>query len=79
MKRLPASTHHFVMPLILSGGMTVIVSGISIIRAIGFQGLSSHWLGAWLWSWVIAYPALLIVLPLVRRLMHHIVDEPLNS
>ena len=76
MKKLPASWYHFVMPFILSGSMTVIVSGISIIRTVGFQNLTAHWLGSWLWSWAIAFPALLVMLPLVRKCMRYIVHEP---
>ena len=79
MKRLPAPTYHFVMPFILSGVMTLIVSCISTIRAVGFQSLTEHWLGSWLWSWTIAYPILLCILPIVRWVMKYIVESPQSS
>jgi len=56
------------MPLILSILMTFIVSMVSTLRSIGFPPDFVHiWLGAWGISWVVAFPTLLLVLPLVRR------------
>jgi len=64
------------MPFVLTLLMTAIVSGISTVRVVGFQGLADHWLGAWLWSWVIAFPVLTVILPFVRWLVSFIVEEP---
>lgn len=75
MKKLPAKAHRFVMPLVLTGIMTVVVSGISTVRVAGFGGLADHWLGAWLWSWGIAYPAILCIFPLVHWIMDRIIDK----
>ncbi|GAB2909535.1 DUF2798 domain-containing protein [Rheinheimera gaetbuli] len=56
------------MPFILSILMTCVISFVSIIKALGLDGFSiAGWLSAWLWSWGIAFPTLLILLPLVRR------------
>lgn len=56
------------MPFILSILMTCVISFVSIIKALGFDGFTTiGWLSAWLWSWGIAFPTLLILLPLVRR------------
>lgn len=74
MKKLPARAHSLVMSFVLTMLMTVIVSGISTVRAVGFEGLMDHWLGAWLWSWAIAFPTLLVVMPLVRRIVAWIVQ-----
>jgi hypothetical protein len=74
MKKLPVSAHRFVMPFFLSMLMTIVVSGISIVRVAGFGGLREHWLGSWLWSWAIAYPALLLVFPIVRRIVSYLVE-----
>lgn len=67
--RLPNRYAAVVMPLLLSVLMTCVVSLISTWRSIGW---SNHfwqvWPGAWLISWVVAFPTLLMVLPVVRRL-----------
>jgi hypothetical protein len=65
---------HVVFSLLLSGMMSLIVSGISTVLAKGFtSGLIQQWLMAWLPSWAIAFPAILVVAPLVRRLVHKLV------
>jgi len=38
------------------------------------DGFTIKWLSTWLSSWLIAYPVVLIFLPLVRRLTSLIVD-----
>ncbi len=59
----------WVMPLLLSVFMTCIVSFISTWHSVGWvPTLPTLWMSAWAWSWAIAFPALLMVLPLVRRL-----------
>jgi hypothetical protein len=76
MKKLPGWTHHIVMPLVLTMIMTAIVSGISTFRVAGFEGLGSHWLSSWLWSWGIAFPVLTLIMPLVRRAVSLFVEDP---
>ncbi len=69
MKKLPARYSGIVMPLILSIFMTCLISMVSTLRGIGpVPGFWGIWLGAWGISWLIAFPTLLIVLPIVRRL-----------
>jgi hypothetical protein len=66
--KLPARYGAWVMPLLLSIFMTCIVSLISTLKGIGWSPQFAHkWLAAWGLSWVIAFPVLLLVLPLVRR------------
>ncbi len=63
------------MPLFLTVFMTCIVSFISTYKGIGFvPRFGDTWLVAWAWSWMVAFPAVLVVLPLVRRLTAAIVD-----
>lgn len=73
--KLPARYATVVMPLLLSLLMTFIVSLISTWRSLGlvphFVGL---WMQAWGLSWLVAFPTLLGVLPLVRRLTAALVD-----
>ena len=68
LRKLPARFAGIVMPLLLSILMTFIVSAISTMRGIGITPDFLHlWLGAWGLSWLVAFPTLLAVLPLVRR------------
>lgn len=75
--RLPARYAVLVMPLLLSILMTFIVSMVSTLRSIGLApGFVSIWLGAWALSWLVAFPTLLVVLPLVRRATAALVEPP---
>lgn len=68
-KKLPARYAAIVMPLFLSILMTCVVSMISTIRSVGWGELFfKMWPGAWALSWLVAFPVLLLVLPVVRRL-----------
>lgn len=50
--------------LILSGLMSLLVSGISTLRAIGLvPHFLGAWTGAWLTAWLFAFP----VVPLVSK------------
>lgn len=67
---IPARFAPLVMPFILSLMMTAIVSLVSSIRAVGFHAttLLHIWPGAWLISWIIAFPTLLLFMPIARRI-----------
>ena len=77
---LPKLSSHYgalVMPLLLSVIMTCIVSLVSTLRSVGLAAdLIRIWLSAWALSWLVAFPTLLVVLPLVRRLTAAIVESP---
>lgn len=75
--KLPARCAAVVMPLFLSVLMTFVVSGISTWRILGLgAGFLHAWPFNWAMSWAIAFPTLLLVLPLVRRLTAALVDLP---
>ncbi len=75
--KLPARYAAFVMPLLLSIFMTAIVSLVSTLRSVGLvEGVVALWLGAWGMSWLIGFPTLLLVLPVVRRLTAWLVAAP---
>jgi hypothetical protein len=62
--------------LMLSGLMSLLVSGISTVRAIGMPpGFVGTWLGAWLTAWAIAFPSVLVVAPITRRLVDRLTDD----
>lgn len=74
-RKLPARYGALVTPLILSGLMTLIVSGISTLRVLGpTPAFLQSWPSAWGLSWLIAFPVLLLALPLARRLTAMIVS-----
>lgn len=54
--------------LILSGLMSLLVSGISTYRAVGLDAhFPALWSTAWLTAWLVAFPVVLVVAPLTRR------------
>jgi len=61
---------------ILSGLMSLLVSGISTYRALGLAGsFLSDWAGAWLAAWPIAFPVVVLVAPLARKVVQSLVAE----
>ena len=75
LRKLPARFAGVVMPLLLSVLMTSLVSLISTLHGLGpVAGFLWQWLSAWALSWVIAFPALLVALPIVRRATAALVD-----
>lgn len=76
-RRLPPRYAAFVMPLILSILMTFVVSAISTLKSLGpTPAFLVTWPAAWALSWLVAFPTLLVVLPLVRRLVALVVEPP---
>jgi hypothetical protein len=73
---------NLVFGFILSGLMSLIVSGISSARVYGLDRIqesigafAAAWLNAYLSSWVVAFPVVLIIAPLVRRIVHKIFSK----
>jgi hypothetical protein len=74
--KLPARYAGVVMPFFLSIIMTCLISLVSTLRSAGpVPGFLSLWLGAWGLSWLVAFPCLLLVLPLVRRATQAVVKS----
>lgn len=71
---IPRRFEHVAFGFMLSGLMSFIISGVATLLAIGpVPGFVITWLGSWVSSWAIAFPAVLVVAPLVRRILRHIV------
>ncbi|MFN3644272.1 MAG: DUF2798 domain-containing protein [Gemmobacter sp.] len=67
---IPARFAPILFGLILSGLMSCIVSGIATVRAVGLPpGFFALWMGAWAPSWAVAFPAVLLIAPLARRIV----------
>lgn len=67
---IPARFAPILFGFILSGLMSCIVSGIATLRAVGVtDGLMVQWMTAWATSWAVAFPLVLVVAPVTRRLV----------
>ncbi len=77
MQKLAPSYNAIAMPLVLSMLMTIVVSCISTLNAVGWQpGWANLWLKGWLLSWAVAFPVMVFVLPVARRLVGRFVEPP---
>lgn len=77
MQKLPPRYNAIAMPLVLSMLMTIVVSGISTLNAVGFEpGWQMLCFRAWLLSWAVAFPAMVFVLPVARRIVAQVVEPP---
>jgi hypothetical protein len=73
---LPKRFEPIAFGFLLSGFMSLMVSGLSTASALGLvPGLLSAWMAAWAKSWLFAFPAVLVVAPLVRRILRAIVVQ----
>jgi hypothetical protein len=76
-RKLPAAYYGVVQAFLLTFFMTAIVSAIATWSAIGLTShLPMRWLAAWGVSWCIAFPTVLFVLPMVRRMVAAVVETP---
>jgi hypothetical protein len=67
---MPARFAPVLFGFVLSALMSFIVSGIATFRTAGFgDHFMSLWIGAWLPSWFVAFPVVLVVAPVARRLV----------
>ncbi|TYQ27798.1 DUF2798 domain-containing protein [Pseudanabaena sp. UWO311] len=79
--RIPKRFIPYLFPLLLSGFMTLIITGISIFKVLGIDTVIANpmkffqlWLNAYISAWLIAYPVLLLVIPVVRRLVNWLTE-----
>jgi hypothetical protein len=71
---LPARYAPILFGLLLSGMMSLIVSGLSTIRALGWvDHLALIWMGNWAVSWATAFPVVLVVAPITRRVVARLI------
>lgn len=67
---IPARFAPILFGLILSGLMSCVVSGIATFRAVGLPpGFVTLWMTAWAPSWAVAFPTVLVVAPVTRRIV----------
>lgn len=74
---IPKRLEHVAFGFLLSGMMSFMVSGFATLMALGFTGdFLPHWFRAWLPSWALAFPVVLVVAPFVRRILSKLVIQP---
>ncbi len=62
--------------LILSGLMSLLVSGIATYRAAGISpDFIRIWSTGWVTAWLVAFPVVLVVAPLTRRVVGALVAQ----
>ncbi|XDZ69080.1 DUF2798 domain-containing protein [Alphaproteobacteria bacterium LSUCC0226] len=60
----------------LSIFMSCVVSGVSVLNTTGLiDGFLNLWMTAWFKSWIVAFPTVLVVAPLTRRLVSKLVID----
>lgn len=73
--KLPAKWANIIVPFILSCLMSGIISFINMLRNLGWiDGFITLWLHNWMISWAFAFPIVLVLLPLVRKVTAKLVD-----
>lgn len=67
---VPARYAPVLFAFLLSGMMSFIVSGVAIMRAVGISpDLPMAWLTGWLPSWCVAFPCVMVLGPIARRMV----------
>ena len=65
---IPAKFGQVTFIFFVSICMSGVVSGVSVLNTAGFvDTFLGLWTAAWIKSWIVAFPSLLIIAPLVRR------------
>lgn len=76
MRMIPRKYEPLLFALILSGLMSILVSGIATFRAVGLVSNFAYlWTGTWLAAWLFAFPAVLLVSPFARKIVHRFIER----
>jgi hypothetical protein len=58
---------------VLSGLMSLVVSGISTVRVVGLEDrFIGLWAGAWVTAWAVAFPVVLVAAPMARKVVQRL-------
>lgn len=67
---IPARFAPIVFAFLLSAQMSFLISGISTFRISGLtEGFFGLWIASWIPSWLVAFPCVLVVAPITRKLV----------
>ena len=71
---LPKRFEMVAFGFLLSAFMSFLITGVATFLTLGLSPeFLSHWFSAWLPSWAVAFPTVLVVAPFVRRVLGRIV------
>ena len=71
---IPAKYGQFTFIFFVSICMSCVVSGVSVLNTAGFvDALFGLWMNAWFKSWIVAFPSVSIIAPLVSRVLDKLV------
>lgn len=69
-RMIPSRYSHILFGFLLSGMMSCLISGLSTYLAVGLPpDFATVWASSWLTSWSVAFPTVLLVAPVARRLV----------
>lgn len=75
--KLPPKYALVVMPFFMSGMMSGIICMVNLLRAMGWSVQALHaWPTTWLLAWAVAFPTVMLVMPLVKNLTTGLVRLP---
>lgn len=75
-RKFPPRAFQYVFPFVISIMMSCLVSGISTFRGVGpHDDFLKLWMSAWGLSWIIAFPTLLLLIPVARRIAYIFVEK----
>src|SRR6056300_1073395 len=73
---IPTKCSQLTFGFFLSIFMSCAVSGVSVLNTTGLvDGFLNMWMTAWFKSWIVAFPTVLVVAPLTRRLVGKLVVD----
>jgi len=74
---IPKRLEPVAFAFLLSAIQTFVITGISLAMTVGFTAeLPGLWARAYISSWIVAFPGVLLVAPIVRRILRRIVQQP---
>jgi hypothetical protein len=74
---IPARFAPVLFSFILSGTMSLLVSGVATFRTVPpGQDFAGAWAGAWLSGWLFAFPAVMLAAPMARKLVALLTAAP---
>jgi hypothetical protein len=77
MRFLPARYGQVAFSVVISGLMSLLVTGVASLRTVGLgPGFTGAWMSAWALAWPIAGAAIHFLAPVVRRLVAAITQAP---
>lgn len=74
MSRIPRKYQHFVFGVIQSGITCCVAAAIASTPFYNDGSFIAHWLHAYLFSWAVMLPIVVVVAPFVRRLADVVTD-----